>query len=159
VIEDLFLQPGHLISVLGMHSEFGIGLIFSDLCRAMSALSTSINTDSISSTVAGASPAAWLDENYTSLFSLHPRISAVDWLHRHTWSLIHSVDNLYSLSPRYLCELCPGHLCALSLGIVMHYLSFNPLAFTTFWGGCLVVVPGRGVCGGVRSANQLKVTR
>jgi hypothetical protein len=46
-----------------------------------------------------------------------------------------SVDNLYSLSPRYLCELCPGHLCALSLGIVMHYLSFNPSAFPTFLGG------------------------
>jgi hypothetical protein len=34
---------------------------------------------------------------------------------------------------------------------------FSPFALATFLGGCLVVL-ARGVCGGVRSANQLKVT-
>ena len=78
MIEHSFLQPDHLVSVLRIHSEFGIGSTTSGLCGALSALSTSINTGSISSTVADASPAAWLGENYTSLFMLHPRISAVD---------------------------------------------------------------------------------
>ncbi len=37
-----------------------------------------MNTTARANNAADASPAAWLDENYTSLFSLHPRNSAVD---------------------------------------------------------------------------------
>ena len=135
MIEDLFLQPDHLISVLGMHSEFGIGLIFSDLCRALSALSTSINTDSISSTVADASPAAWLDENYTSLFSFHHRISAVDCIGTRDRQFTRS--SFFALLVLGIsANFALGIFCALSFGIAVRFLCFEPRCALCLWHRC-----------------------
>ena len=118
-------------------------------------LSTSINTNSISSTVADASPAAWLGENYTSLFMLHPRISAVDCIGTRGRQFTRST--IFSL-------LVLGISANFALGIFAHFpwaslctiFPLTPSLSPLFWG---VPGGGRGVCGGVRSANQLKVTR
>jgi hypothetical protein len=89
-----------------MHSEFGIGFIFSGLCGAPSALSTSLTPSVVP--VAHASPAVWLNEIklHFALFvaSSYHRCR----LHRHTRSPLHLVINLCSLSSRHLCALCLG---------------------------------------------------
>jgi hypothetical protein len=71
----------------------------------------------------------------------------------HSWS---DRTPWYRPRPCYIPEQHLKLKQQLQVGVALSALSLTPLLLRFFWG---VPGGGRGVCGGVRSANQLKVTR